>query len=194
MHPGYSPHMMQPAMIPLEMIEERRRLGHDRFDEVWDGVLHMVPPPSGFHQTFECDLEDALKKVVRPHGLRVLHNIGVYNPLVRGHRDYRIPDIVVVERHVITKRGIEGAAHVAIEIRSPDDESYEKLPFYAKVGVREVWIIDQDARTIEVYAGKRKLSAVKGSIHAPVLDLQLSIARNRLKLKDGTTTHVVDLG
>lgn len=23
-------------------LEERRRLGHDRFDEVWDGVLHVV--------------------------------------------------------------------------------------------------------------------------------------------------------
>ena len=27
-------------------MDERARLGHDRMDEMWDGVLHMVPPPS----------------------------------------------------------------------------------------------------------------------------------------------------
>jgi len=31
---------------PEELLAERRRKGHDRFDEVWEGVLHMLPPPS----------------------------------------------------------------------------------------------------------------------------------------------------
>jgi hypothetical protein len=32
-----------------EMLERRRRSGLDRLDEVWDGVLHMVPAPSFAH-------------------------------------------------------------------------------------------------------------------------------------------------
>jgi Uma2 family endonuclease len=38
-----------------------------------------------------------------------------------------------------------------VEIRSPGDESYEKLEFYAQLGVPEVWIIDRDSKTPEIY-------------------------------------------
>jgi Uma2 family endonuclease len=38
-----------------------------------------------------------------------------------------------------------------VEIRSPDDEAYEKLPFYARLGVPEVWIVDRDAKTPDVF-------------------------------------------
>lgn len=31
--------------VPEGLLAERARLGHDRFDEMWEGVLHMVPPP-----------------------------------------------------------------------------------------------------------------------------------------------------
>ncbi|MGI9120683.1 MAG: hypothetical protein ACR2G7_11290 [Acidimicrobiales bacterium] len=34
---------------PQSLLEERRRLGLDIFDEMWEGVLHMVPPPGGPH-------------------------------------------------------------------------------------------------------------------------------------------------
>jgi hypothetical protein len=32
---------------PGGLLEERRRLGLDIRDEMWDGVLHVVPPPGG---------------------------------------------------------------------------------------------------------------------------------------------------
>ena len=41
---------------------------------------------------------------------------------------------------------------MVVEIQSPGDETYEKLPFYAELGVSEVWIINRDSRSIEVYA------------------------------------------
>lgn len=31
--------------VPDRFLEERHRLGHDKQDELWEGVLHMVPPP-----------------------------------------------------------------------------------------------------------------------------------------------------
>ncbi|MGE3536552.1 MAG: Uma2 family endonuclease [Candidatus Tectimicrobiota bacterium] len=36
-------------------------------------------------------------------------------------------------------------------MRSPGDESYEKLGFYAQLGVPEVWIIDRDSKTPALY-------------------------------------------
>jgi len=35
---------------PAELIEDRRRRGLDRRDEVWEGVYHMVPPATGEHE------------------------------------------------------------------------------------------------------------------------------------------------
>jgi hypothetical protein len=31
--------------VPQAMLDERQRLGLDGRDEMWDGELHMVPPP-----------------------------------------------------------------------------------------------------------------------------------------------------
>jgi Uma2 family endonuclease len=154
----------------------------------------MVPSPSPYHQRFERKLANVLEQFAVPRGLAVYHEVDLHNPKVSGREDYRAPDVVVVEERHVSKRGIEGDAHIAIEIRSPEDESYEKLPFYAKVGVREVWIIDQAAKTIEVYVGERQVAAVGGVVHAPALGLELSISGNRLKLKDGTAELEVDLG
>lgn len=38
------------------LLERRRRLGQDLFDEVWKGVLHMNPAPSGRHARIEAQL------------------------------------------------------------------------------------------------------------------------------------------
>ncbi len=35
------------------LLERRRRLGQDLFDEVWEGVLHVNPTPSGRHGAVE---------------------------------------------------------------------------------------------------------------------------------------------
>ena len=42
--------------VPESLLDERRRLGLDVFDEVWEGVLHMVPSPSGEHQRLGSEL------------------------------------------------------------------------------------------------------------------------------------------
>jgi Uma2 family endonuclease len=63
--------------------------------------------------------------------------------------DYRIPDLVLLTPdrfHIDHDEYFEGAPTVVVEVRSPGDESFEKLPFYAKLGVPEVWIIDRDTR------------------------------------------------
>jgi hypothetical protein len=47
-----------------ELLEHRHRKGLDRFDEVWEGVLHMVPPPAFEHSTIQDDLQAELKELV----------------------------------------------------------------------------------------------------------------------------------
>jgi hypothetical protein len=42
--------------LPEGYLEERRRKGLDGRDEMWEGVLHLVPAPSAKHQGLGTDL------------------------------------------------------------------------------------------------------------------------------------------
>jgi Uma2 family endonuclease len=54
--------------------------------------------------------------------------------------------VVVLRRpDQITEEGITGA-DLVVEFRSPGDESYEKLPFYAGRGITEALIVHRDRR------------------------------------------------
>jgi len=142
------------ANLPESFLEARRRTGADRWDEMWEGVLHMPPMPNRDRQDLEGSLETFLRRHwTRPGGNKVFHQINLASP-GGWPTDYRVPDLVLLtpERASIDKNEyFEGAPDAIVEIRSPDDESYEKLEFYARLGVPEVWIIDRDTKRPEVF-------------------------------------------
>lgn len=158
-------------------LEDRRRRGIDRRDEVWDGVLHVVPPPSSIHQTFESDLEAVLRPIAHAGGLRVLHQLGVYaHP--DSDKNYRVPDLVVCDPTHLSERGLEARAEIVIEILSPRDESREKGPFYAACAIPEYWLVHPVSRQVEVLvlqgdAYQPVDAAPDGSVRAPRLALRL---------------------
>jgi Uma2 family endonuclease len=53
--------------------------------------------------------------------------------------------------HIDCNEYFDGGPDAVVEIHSPGDESYEKFPFYAAVGVREVLVIDRDTKEPELY-------------------------------------------
>ncbi len=69
------------------------------------------------------------------------------------------PDSLFVSnarRHIIGNSGITGAPDVVVEILSESTRRHDlnrKLPVYVNAGVREVWVVDLDARTLSIYAG-----------------------------------------
>ena len=52
-----------------ELIQERKRIGADRYDEVWDGVYVMPTMPSREHQELVSDLDTIFDEVVKRPGL-----------------------------------------------------------------------------------------------------------------------------
>ena len=114
----------------------------------------MAPMPNREHQDLEGAMETYLRlRWARPQGTRVYHNINVASP-GGWPNNYRIPDLVMLtpERFGIDRNEyFEGAPDAVVEIRSPGDESYDKLEFYAQLGVTEVWIINRDSKTPEIY-------------------------------------------
>lgn len=172
---------MQAVMleVPEALLAERRRLGHDRFDEMWEGVLHMVPPPSFGHQGLEAWLVEIWAPLARARGLRVTTDTGLFDPSVTDFFSYRQPDVAVSAPAHISRRGIEGRAELVVEVRSPNDEAYEKLPFYERVGVQEVLVIERDFNLRHWARDEDRLIEVEGAGGTPVALLALPVTLRR---------------
>jgi Uma2 family endonuclease len=146
------------ADFPPHWLAERKRSGAHRFDEFWDGVLHVPPPRTGRHQDLLADLTEYLHtRRAKPRGCRADHNVNVATPADEPSwlHNFRIADIVLLtpDRFAIDKIDyMAGPPLVVVEIKSPGDETYDKFPFYAGLGVPEVWVFDRDTRAPELYA------------------------------------------
>jgi Uma2 family endonuclease len=133
-------------------LADRRSKGLDRWDEMWDGVLHMTPAPTLEHQRLLDRLIEFLAPLLRASGRgRLVSAINVFGDAA----NYRIPDLTFVtagREFILHEDGVRGGAPDAvIEIRSPHDETYEKLPFYASLGITDVIVIDRDSKRPELY-------------------------------------------
>lgn len=161
--------------VPESLLAERRARGVDRWDEMWEGVLHLVPQPSSWHQGFGAKLLLALGPGAEARGLEVYYETALY----RTNDDYRVPDLAFVLPSQRTKRGLEGGAELLVEILSPNDESLEKLPFYLTLGVREVLVANPDTRAFELYALRGKQYVIvspdeRGVVRSQVLGVAFS--------------------
>jgi len=133
-------------------LADRRSKGLDRWDEMWDGVLHITPAPTFEHQRILDRLIGFLESLVRTSGRgQLASGVNVFG----AESNYRVPDLTFVaagREFVIQEDGVRGGGPDAvIEIRSPHDETYDKFPFFASLGIREVIVIDRDSKRPELY-------------------------------------------
>jgi Uma2 family endonuclease len=137
--------VLGPQPVELRrLIERRHALGIDLFDEVWDGSCHVAPALSAAHGY----LDEVLAVLLHPYAQAAgLTGTGPFN-LGRAE-DYRVPD-----RGYHRGRPREtwvATAAIVVEIVSPDDETYEKLGFYADRQVEELLVADPSARTLVLW-------------------------------------------
>jgi Uma2 family endonuclease len=136
--------VLDPPTAGLDpLLQRRRRSGLDRLDEVWEGVLHMVPAPSGQHAYLAQQLAELLGPSARAAGL--IAAIGEFN-LGENEHDFRVPDGGL--HRAIPHSTWYPTVPLVVEIVSPGDESWEKLPFYAAHEVDEVLIVDPGERSV----------------------------------------------
>ncbi|HEX7052040.1 MAG TPA: Uma2 family endonuclease [Longimicrobiales bacterium] len=122
--------------------------------EVIAGVLHVTPSPRSLHQLIAVRLGQLL------NGFAEDHRLGwVFGPVdvLFAEGDYLAPDLVFIRRdrrEIISDRGIEAAPDLVIEILSDSTARRDrglKRERYALYGVAEYWVVDPDARTIDVH-------------------------------------------
>lgn len=129
--------------------------------ELFHGDLYMVPAPTTRHQRVLRRLLGIIDRHVTAMELGEIFVAPVDVILGQGDaREVAQPDIVFIaeaRRELIKLHGIEGAPDLAVEILSPGTEGRDrgyKLKMYARYGVREYWIVDPEAQTVDVYLSR----------------------------------------
>lgn len=143
--------VVMPVALP-DVLRFRQRTGADRFDEMWQGVLHMTPAPSFRHQALALKVTTFFVDAWCPRtGGAVVMRVNV-STAERWDQDYRIPDVSVIRSDRVPHGETQFVQpHVVFEIRSPGDETYDKLPFYAAIGVEAVVVVERDTKAVQVF-------------------------------------------
>ena len=124
--------------------------------EIVDGELHVSAAPRFRHQEIVGNLFRALDEAVRAGELGKV----VPGPVTVHLHDELVvePDIVFVRRDrmaiVDREGGIHGPPDLVVEVLSPSNRAYDrdlKRKRYLENGVAEVWIVDADEGTVEIW-------------------------------------------
>src|ERR1043165_5885323 len=118
------------------------------------GRLLVSPSPNRFHQVICRNLLVLLEKHLEknPLGEVFLSPSDVY---LTGYDAYQ-PDLYFVSNSnatILTPQGAAGAPDLVIEILSLGTAHYDrnlKRKVYAQTGVKELWLIDPDAKEIQI--------------------------------------------
>lgn len=121
--------------------------------EVLEGEVYMTPAPSPQHQFAGRQLQRVLEAYFRDPEDHLVLNAPL--DVILAPDDVVQPDLVVVPRGPqLSKRGVEGAPTLLVEVLSPSRPEYDrttKARRYAARGVVHFWVVDPDARTLECY-------------------------------------------
>ncbi len=121
--------------------------------EILNGkTVMMSPRPSVVHNSVAFNIAYAFKTFLKGKPCRAFADgTDVY----LTEDDIVIPDAMIIcNRNIIKKNGIHGVPDLIVEVLSPgtvkNDRTYKK-DLYEKVGVKEYWIVEPEAKTVEVY-------------------------------------------
>ena len=126
----------------------------DKRYEIINGDLHMTPAPLITHQKVVANLVRALDRFIEEKKLGKL----LFAPvdIVLSEEDVVQPDILFITQErldILTDKNVRGAPDLVVEVLSPSTREWDrefKRKLYEKFGVREYWIVDLSAQSIEV--------------------------------------------
>lgn len=151
----FLPMLVTDPQVSAEIIEDRRARGIDHHDEVWEGLYVMSPAANNEHQQLVLRLALALVEAVDRANLgRSYPGVNVTDRADDWTKNYRCPDVVTfLNGNAAVDRQTHwlGGPDLAIEIVSPYDRSREKIEFYAKIGTRELLLVDRAPWQLELF-------------------------------------------
>jgi len=115
----------------------------------------MSPSPVTFHQIIIGRIHLSLARFLerRSLGIALIAPMDVFLSETNVYQ----PDVIFISserRNIITEKGIEGAPDLVVEVLSPSTARYDKgskLKIYARTGVKEMWLVDPEAKNIQIF-------------------------------------------
>jgi Uma2 family endonuclease len=137
----------------------------NRYVELSEGEVIVPPHPTNRHQVAVLELAVRLRQFVLENGLGYVRIAPLPVRLWPGK--IREPDIFFISKEHADRIGEQvcGAPDLIMEVTSPStarSDRMEKFQEYAQAGVREYWIVDPDARTVEVYGLEKGAYVLRG--------------------------------
>jgi Uma2 family endonuclease len=150
--------MTTPLLATDELAERLRAVAeseNNNRDEVWDGVYLVSPLANNEHQEVVTNLGTIFNVLFGWTGLgHIMAGANVSDREDQWEHNFRCPDVVVYLQGT-TARDLGthwlGGPDFAVEVVSPNDRSRQKFDFYAKVGTRELLVVDRDPWILELY-------------------------------------------
>ena len=168
--------------------EDYLLLPEDRRYEIIGGELFITPSPRPYHQIVSSNIQLALQLFIRERRLGTV--LDAPCDVVLSETDVVQPDILFVSAaraSTIGEKYINAAPDMVVEILSPSTAQRDqtlKAKIYEKYGVRELWIVSPEARTIEVLTNRESRfsrAAIYGfgdTLRSPLLpDFELSLEK-----------------
>lgn len=149
MPPGRRFQLLDGEMIPME------------------GDRSFVPAPSDKHQAIVVELLVALHRFITENRLGNMR-VSPYDVVLSDY-DVVQPDILSVSNEragIITSANIQGAPDLVVEVLSPATAEYDrgyKRTLYGRHGVREYWLVDPEAETVEVLTRRGRGLALRAT-------------------------------
>ena len=138
-------------------------LDPERSYEFVDGQWEVKEMPGGIHGLVASQLDRRLGVFVEDHALGVT----VVETSFQIGKHERVPDIAFVTTERIPQEGIPygkwpAPPDIAIEVISPNDlfrDVQEKMEEYLAAGVKQVWQVEPERRTITIYRSSTNIIA-----------------------------------
>jgi len=149
-----------------QVLEHRKKCGSYRWVEVWDGTYVVPPLPDNCHAELSGLLVRAFGEALAESGARYHGHINISDRNRDWLTNVRCPDAAVFlpgNRARDRRTHYQGGPDLLVEILMPGDMSRDKLDFYAKVGTREVLIVDRDPWRLELYRLSRGRLRLRGT-------------------------------
>ena len=177
---------------------QRKAWGVDQHDEVWEGVYVMSPIADDEHQALVTGLTTAFQVVIGETGLgKVRPGINVSDRVERWTKNYRTPDVVVILNSSAAQNHGKfwtGPLDFVVEIVSRGDRSRHKLPFYSKIGVRELLLVDRKPWRLTLYRHDgNKLQLVSSCQGTEGTPLEIEVLPFHLRLVAGAERPTIEL-
>src|ERR1051325_9333161 len=147
--------MLKRAPRPLTAHDYRELPDAPPYYQLIEGELYTSPSPNWYHQEIVTNLARPLLRYLDKKPIGKIY----FAPVDTFLTDLNVnqPDVAFIRnkrKSIIQEEGVIGAPDFVVEILSPRTAKYDrgaKRDIYARTGVEEMWIVDPELKTVQVY-------------------------------------------